>query len=250
MPFRRYVALGDSISIDLYPALDVAGPGALTSDELPAGLGAASLLFRNHDAHWPEFRGRDLATLVPGMSFRNAHALAAPAGYPTDNLTADGATTADILAHQLPRVERSEEPTLVTLTAGGNDMLLVLEDESATPVPGMVGRLERILEGIRDRLPNATIVVGTVYDPSNGTRDIGYGRMDVQAGWLAEYNEAVRRVARDTPGARLADIHAHFIGHGLSVPEEERWYWRELVVEPSARGASEVRRVWLECLGL
>jgi hypothetical protein len=42
--FGRYVALGDSISIDLYPAGDVAG--SLASASLRKGLGAASLLFR------------------------------------------------------------------------------------------------------------------------------------------------------------------------------------------------------------
>jgi hypothetical protein len=34
----------------------------------------------------------------------------------------------------------------------------------------------------------------------------------------------------------------------VSVAEEDRWYWRRSLLEPNARGASEIRRVWLEAL--
>jgi hypothetical protein len=43
-------------------------------------------------------------------------------------------------------------------------------------------------------------------------------------------------------------VHERFLGHGVSVGERERWYWRYNLIEPSARGASEIRRVWWECL--
>ena len=50
-----YVALGDSISID-----DYAGG---------RGRGGASLLFRNRDDDFPDWRGRDLATVNPETDF-------------------------------------------------------------------------------------------------------------------------------------------------------------------------------------
>ena len=104
--FTHYIALGDSISIDLYPAEDVARrhPGKANSDR----LGAASLLVQNDDRLWPEFRGRDLKSRFPDIK-------------PTD-LTADGATT-ETLLRQVDRIPRSDEPALVTITAGGNDLL-------------------------------------------------------------------------------------------------------------------------------
>jgi lysophospholipase L1-like esterase len=247
---RHYVALGDSISIDLYPALDLAGTSAIATSELVRGLGAASLLFENDDVRWPEFRGRDLASLLPGISFRNAHAFSTPASHPTDNFTADGATTEGTLREQVSRVEPSPEPTLLTVTVGGNDLLLILHDAGADPVPDMVARLRAIVAGVLERRPNATLLLGTVYDPTDGTSDLGEGPMPSQARWLAEYNAAVRRLVRETPGALLADIHARFLGQGLTAPEPERWYWSELIFEPNARGASEVRRLWLECLGM
>jgi hypothetical protein len=84
----RYIALGDSISIDIYPAADASlrFPDKASTDR----LGAASLLARNDDSLWPEFRGRDLRI-------------------PFDNFTADGATTHTLLA-QVERIQRSDEP--------------------------------------------------------------------------------------------------------------------------------------------
>ena len=221
----RYLALGDSISIDEYPQHETG----------LWGLGAASLFHQNDDARWPEFERRDLATLHPGIAFTN--------------LTADGATTFDVLDDQLPRVKPDDDAAIVTLTAGGNDMLMNLG--SAHPpdglVDGMIERLNRILERTLELLPNARIFVGTVYDPSDGTNVLEGRRLDREAGWLARYNHAVREAA-SREEVQLADIHKHFLGHGLTAPEEERWYWRQLIFEPNAKGASEVRRLWLELL--
>ena len=253
MHVTRYLALGDSISTDLYPALDHAGVRDWADPaRLRRGLGAASLLYRNDDAVWPEFRGRDLATLYPGLRFRNGHDLGAPAGGETDNLTSDGATTDDVRAYQLPRVAPSDEPTLVTLTVGGNDMLRVLHRDPPPRnlVAGMTSRLRRILRDIKARRPNSLVLVTNVYDPSDGTNHLGDGRrLDEAARWLADYNLQLRVAVAETEGTRLADIHRHFLGHGLTAPAAERWYWRGLIIEPGARGASEVRRVWLDTLG-
>ncbi len=250
--FTRYLALGDSISIDLYPALDHAGVSDwVDAARLRRGLGAASLLHRNDDEVWPEFRGLDLASRFPGLRFRNGHELGAPTPGDTDNLTTDGATTEGVRAHQLPRVAPSDEPTLVTLTAGGNDMLQVLyrDPPPRNLVAGMTSRLRRILRDIKARRPNSLVLVTNVYDPSDGTNQLGDGRrLDEPARWLAEYNLQLRVAVAETEGARLADIHRPFLGHGVTAPPDERWYWSGLIFEPGARGASEVRRVWLDCL--
>ena len=50
------MALGDSISIDVYAG--------------GRGRGGASLLARNRDDDFPEWRGRDLATTRPDLAFR------------------------------------------------------------------------------------------------------------------------------------------------------------------------------------
>src|SRR5690348_3728286 len=113
--FARYVALGDSVSIDLYPALDAGEVDVAVALERDpsagrvAPLGAASLFYRNDSTRWPEYIADDLETLSPGIAF--------------ENLAADGATIGDVFGEQLSRVESSDDPTLVTLTIGGNDLL-------------------------------------------------------------------------------------------------------------------------------
>ena len=252
MSFDRYIALGDSISIDLYPARDIAEREPASQGPPPRGLGAASLLYRNDDVRWPEFAGRDLERLIGGVAFRNAHNFDSPATHPTDNYATDGATTVGVLAYQLGRVEPSVERTLFTVTAGGNDMLQMMgaPKPPATLVEGMTSRLERIVRTARTKRPNSLVILGTVYDPSDGTNQLdGEERFDREAGWLAEYNDAVRRIAATTGGTVLADIHRHFLGHGVMASRADRWYWSGLIFEPNARGASEVRRLWLEALG-
>ncbi len=236
--FKLYVALGDSISIDLYPALDIEARRAMPA---PEGLGAASLLYRNQDWLWPEFAGLDLATLAPGVEFLN--------------LTADGAMTPDVLAVQLPSLPPSTgEPTLVTLTVGGNDLLQLLgaeREHGEAELQRIIANLREILRRIQGHVEQGTVLVGTVYDPSDGSADLGDAVLRPQEmEWLSTYNEGLKRITAEE-GCVVADIHSHFLGHGRSVADpKERWFWEGLIIEPSARGASEVRRLWLRCLGI
>ena len=66
---------------------------------------------------------------------------------------------------------------------------------------------------------------------------------------LGSINDGIRRLASRKEGVLLADIAAHFAGHGLSTPPADRWYWPHMLIEPSARGASEIRRLWLRAVG-
>ena len=65
---------------------------------------------------------------------------------------------------------------------------------------------------------------------------------------LDALNRRIREIAATTPHARVAEVYGHFLGHGVAAPDEDRWYWRRSLIEPSAMGASEVRRVWIEAL--
>jgi hypothetical protein len=58
----------------------------------------------------------------------------------------------------------------------------------------------------------------------------------------------VRVLARESGRILLADVHRHFLGHGATAAEPDRWYWKRNPIEPNARGASEIRRVWLETM--
>ncbi len=234
MGLDTYVALGDSMSIDRYPNLDHADRQTLS---LPVtGLGAASLLARNDDYVWPEFAAHDLVTISPGIDCRFE--------------ARDGATTESVLDSQVDAL-RGIDPggeALVTLTAGGNDLLRLI---GATDRAGQAGvravldNLDAILGVVRDRLPRAMVLVANVYDPTDGTGDLEGTRLRPQEmRWLADGNAGVERLCRQR-GAQLIDLHRHFAGHGRSAPAAKRWYWTGSLIEPGMAGASEIRRLWL-----
>jgi lysophospholipase L1-like esterase len=224
-----YVALGDSISIDDYAG----GPGR----------GGASLLARNRDDDFPDWQGRDLGDT------------------PWQSLATDGATTATVLGVQLPRLARLTKPSIVTLTVGGNDVLGCYGDTGAalrtarTVGERVAETLERLAELAQ---PSTQVVVGTVYDPSDGTGDagrVGLPPWPEVVDVLATLNRTLRSVAEDH-GATVAEIHERFLGHGLTAgnpaqsdprpTDSDLWYCN--IIEPNAWGASAVRAAFWEAL--
>ena len=234
-PPKFYIALGDSMSIDLYPSLDLRHDAGLP-------IGAASLFFRNHDATWPEMHGRDLFTRYPGIEALD--------------LTFDGAVTTDVLGSQLTRMKRrvgAGSSVLVTLTAGGNDLLMALEERAnlEAAVDRIASNFSKCLDRIFEHLPEAVTLVTTVYDPTDGTGLLPwvgelYGELPIEH--LNTYNDHVRASA-DGERVLIADARRHFHGHGREAPEGERWYWEVNPIEPNARGADELRKLWLATLG-
>ena len=230
------VALGDSISIDDYAG----GPGR----------GGASLLFRNRDDDFPEWRGRDLRSLRPAARF----AL----------LATDGATTRTLADAQLPRLAAlPAPPTLVTLTIGGNDLLQAYGDTASarTVVTSVRSAVSRALDQVSAALgPGGHVVVGTVYDPSDGTGDaarLGLPPWPDAVAVIAELNAGLREVAQ-AGGAAVAEIAQRFRGHGLLAGDAtrpdprpaERDLWLCSVIEPNAWGAGGVREAFWAAAGL
>lgn len=243
-----YVALGDSVSIDLYPALDagevdvaVALERAPTAGHI-APLGAASLLYRNSEEHWPDDVGNDLSSRYPGIRF--------------DNLASDGATIGEVFGEQVPQLTESDEPVLVTLTLGGNDLLSALGNRPRRAlldkiVSDIIEAYDFLVGTLRGLFPNGVLILATVYDPSDRSGkipgvydDAGPLPLDL----LDRLNQHIRSLATGTPGVLLADVYSHFLGHGVSAAESDRWYWKRSLIEPNAQGANEVRRLWLDVL--
>lgn len=246
--FTRYIALGDSVSIDLYPALDAGEIDVAVALERTASagnvapIGAASLLYQNSEAHWPDFIGEDLVTLSPGVELQN--------------VAEDGATIGDVFGEQLPQLAESDERTLITITIGGNDLLSAFENKPRRSLLEAIARdvaeaYDFLLDALRRTRPNALILLTTIYDPSDRLGRIpgvleDAGKLPLHV--LDGLNVHIRTLARGTPGVALADVYEHFLGHGASVTEADQWYWRRSLVEPNAQGASEIRRVWREAL--
>ena len=234
-PPTVYAALGDSISIDEYAG--------------GRGLGGASLFAHNCDDTFPHWRGRDLATIHPGLHY--------------ELFAVDGGTTEYVLDHQLPQLERSDAaPAVVTLTVGGNDLLGVYGNTPrARRVIGVVRRrVGQTLRQLRPlmRTPDDPIIVGTVYDPSDGTGDaarVGLPLWPTVVDLLGELNTELASVATEH-GAHVADIHRHFLGHGLRrgnptqtdprPADHDLWYCN--LIEPNAWGADGVRAAFWQAL--
>jgi len=221
-----YVSLGDSMSIDDYAG----GPGR----------GAASLLNRNRDDDFPDWAGRDLR----GLTARH--------------LARDGATTSDVLYSQLPTVD--EPPALVTISMGGNDLLIAFGNTAAAEVAihtvvalghGVLGRLRQLAGAV-------PIVVTTVYDPSDGLGVIGDSD---SLSWpdgpalIQMLNDELAKLA-GTYNALVADVYSHFLGHGqrqgdvaqLDARPTDRDMWYCGLIEPNAWGAHQIRTVWWQTL--
>jgi lysophospholipase L1-like esterase len=243
---KTYVALGDSMSIDAYAG----GPGR----------GAASLLYRNLYADFPEWDGKDLISTARPCRFVN--------------LTMDGATAATVRYAQLPRLRETGarlagdvRPDLITLTVGGNDLLQTFGSDDAARAAlhalredgGVIlSELRRIGAPGRTSPANAPLLIGTIYDPSDGTGDtarLGILPWPGALDWIARFNEALRALAAEH-GGLVADIHGHFLGHGLRAGDPAQWdarpanrdLWYCGTIEPNAWGASAIRGVFYETL--
>lgn len=233
----RYIALGDSVSIDLYPSNDLVDRGRLPRRSASHEVGAPSLLYRNVDMLWPEFAGRDLRSHNPDMRF--------------SNLAQDGADVDSVRVQvDALRGDWDGSPSLITLTVGGNDLLVAYHAAPAGDLGPQVRAIVETLDGIIEDLvslePLPRVLVGTVYDPTDGTGLMPGYQEPLPLEYLHTFNDHIRSYD-GVAGVRVADIHQHFLGHGVSLPrEEDRYYWSGLIIEPSAIGASEVRRVWLE----
>jgi len=246
--FTRYIALGDSMSIDLYPALDageidvaVALERVTTAGRV-AAIGAASLLYKNSEEHWPDEIGNDLDSMFPGIE--------------TTNLATDGATIGEVFGEQLTQLEDSTDRLLITLTVGGNDLLSAFGNRQRHEVLEKIAddvaeAYDFLVDMVRGRFPKATLILTTVYDPSDGTGRIPGVHEQGPAlplDILDRLNDHIRALGTGTPNVLLADAHRHFLGHGVTAADADRWYWKRSLVEPNARGASEIRHLWLDAL--
>jgi len=231
MTYSVYIGMGDSISIDYYTGI-------------PYG-GGISLFYRNLDDMYPDFRGRDLVSLFPGIECFNIA---------VDGERASGMAGQLEILTNIARKKGVGDRALVTLTIGGNDILAFINTRYFAGrsfqsrldmfLLELQNRINNILSEIRDAFNNdVDIIIGSIYDPTDGS-GILYG-MDISSvlSSLEEINEAIMNLGV-RHGAAFADIHNHFLGHGNGT--DDCWYTGE--IEPNSKGGSEVRRVFWETL--
>jgi lysophospholipase L1-like esterase len=155
------------------------------------------------------------------------------------NLTRDGNTSQGVLADL---AAASAAADVVTLTAGGNDLL-------GGDLPhAILRRLHQIATRIQPL--GARVIINTVYDPSDGDNELGRRELGLSRLATIELrrrlntlNGGIARLAHEY-GFLLADLERLFHGHGLA--SHEPWYVQ--VIEPNLAGATAIAEHWYELL--
>jgi acyl-CoA thioesterase I len=201
---------GDSI-------LDCAGYNEERVD--PAGL-----ILANRDDLFPEFHGRDLWTRFDGLAR-------------VERWARDGSRVGDLPTEDVGQFKPGG-PSVALLTIGGNDLLGGLVHDDG---PGIVAFV-RELTSFLDALPIRPVLLGNVYDPTFGD-DHAFDdvfKFDPPKA-RANFNRLNATLAEIAPryGA-LVDLQRHF--------RTGRPDWFIYTIEPSLRGASEVRRCFLDAI--
>ena len=180
------------------------------------GVTPGQLLVRNDDRLFPEFRGRDLASRGPAR---------------LEHRALDGATVDGLAAQARGLAPDGDDVAL--LTVGGNDLLAGLIVDAGPGVDAFAGALDAFLVA----LPIRPVYVGNVYDPTFG--DDARNFLGVEPAFARANHRRLNAALADM-GARygaLVDLHAHFLTGDPT--------WFTGTIEPSLRGASEVRRAFL-----
>jgi acyl-CoA thioesterase I len=152
-----------------------------------------TLLLRNDDRLFPEFRGRDLASLGPCRLEHRAR---------------DGSTVEDLM-EQTEGLE-VEGPAIALLTVGGNDILRGLSSAGGPDLADFALDLEEALRA----LPIRPVLIGNVYDPSFGDDANNFLGSRADPGFARECLRRVNRILAEAAarhGGSLVDLHGHFL---------------------------------------
>ena len=165
--------------------------------------------------------------------------LARKLGVELVNLTCDGNTTQGVLA-DLARAPAAAD--VVTLTAGGNDLL------GGEQPRAILRRPHQIAERIQPL--GARVVLNTIYDPSDGDNDVGRRQLGLSRlatialrRRLNAVNGGIAKLAGEH-GFLIADLERLFHGHGVASNEP----WFVDVIEPNLAGATAIAEQWYELL--
>ncbi len=180
------------------------------------GVHPGQLLVRNDDHLFPEFHGQDLESRGTARLEHRAR---------------DGATITGLRSQA--QGLHIEGQAIALITIGGNDLLRGLIHDAGEGIAVFANALDEFVQ----QLPIRPVLLGNVYDPTFGDDRRNFLGVDPTVGRtnLQRVNTVIGKVANRY--GHLVDLHAHFLAGDPS--------WFTATIEPSLRGASEVRRAFL-----
>lgn len=180
------------------------------------GVHPGQLLVQNDDRLFPEFQGQDLSS----------HGSAQ-----LEHRAIDGSTVANLPAQA--QELQIEGKVIALITIGGNDLLRGLIQDRGSGIAAFTSALDTFVR----QLPIRPVLLGNVYDPTLGDDSRNFSGVDpaIARRNLQRINTAIQEIANRY--GKLVDLHAHFLTGDPS--------WFTATIEPSLRGASEVRRAFL-----
>ncbi len=180
------------------------------------GVHPGQLLVQNDDRLFPEFHGQDLQSCGPARLAHHAR---------------DGATVRG-LSSQAQGFD-VQGRAMAVITIGGNDLLHGLIADTGDGIARFADELNAFVQ----RLPIRPVFLGNVYDPTFGDDRRNFLGIDPAIGRAnhQRVNAAITEIAQRY--GQVVDLHAHFLTGDPS--------WFTATIEPSLRGASEVRRAFL-----
>lgn len=186
------------------------------------GVHPGQLIVRNNDFLFPEFKGRDLMSQAASMT-----AL-------LDHRARDGSVV-DNLSWQARGI-KATGPAVALVTVGGNDLLAGFAADRGEGIACFQQRLDAFLQA----LPVRPVLLGTVYDPTFGDDSRNFLATDARIARpkFNRINAVIRQLAPHY--GELVDVHRHFLAGDPS--------WFTGTIEPSLRGTSEVRTVFLSAV--
>lgn len=195
----RYMALGDSLA---------AGRGAI-----PATQGYVYLLYQS-----------GVFDTMPNTLFVDAGV--------------SGATSRHVLDHQVPQAIEAFQPTVITITVGGNDLLRILGGADPQQVLSeFAANLTEILTRLRTALPGARIYISNAYTIPGipGADEI-----------VPIFNGLMAQIASNF-AVPVADVYGAFLGkEGLLLIE--RHGANQFEVHPTNAGYRVMEQAFLEVI--
>lgn len=180
------------------------------------GVHPGQLLVQNDERLFPEFQGQDLQSRGIARLVHRAR---------------DGATVTGLQSQA--QGLHVEGRALALITIGGNDLLRGLISDTGEGIAAFRDALNLFVQ----RLPIRPVLLGTVYDPTFGDDRRNFLGVEptIARKNLQRINTVIEEIA--SRYGQVVALHAHFLTGDPS--------WFTATIEPSLRGASEVRRAFL-----